>query len=530
MATARVLSPRTLYRAYDQARSRRQGESILADFMADAETRFKGAVLVDGMWDNPNYWIRYALFRAAVGSAGGREIGVLGAYRAAEGRRTMERFGIPRAVQVLDLRGDMTVHQREARELLARTATPLDILCWRLPHGVPADFVYDGILKRQRAASVDLGDGRLVGYVAEALASIAAAETLLDQDRIELVLLSHAVNFQFAALAWIAVRRGIPVVLLYGNYGVPRFVKLMEPSDLYDTTDRPRAVDLASISEARRQQLAGVGSAYLGKRRDGRTDDMGARYAFQKASAHVSRAALVEKFGWDPDRPVIGVYASNWFDFPHPCGMTHFRDFLDWTEATLSVAQRQRRVNWLFKAHPCDQWYGGVTLADIMPRLGAGSHVQLAPIDWNGSAVLDAMDAVVTYHGTVGIEAAAAGKPVLVADRGWYHDAGFVTWPRSREEYLEMLTADWWKAADLHATRHRAQMFAGWYFGRPAWQRGLVLEDDTVQGAIYAQIPRLFTDNREALRRELDTLRAWFGSDSRHYHTFKMSLAEELSW
>jgi len=498
--------------------------------MAAAEPRFKGAVLVDGMWDNPNYWIRYALFRAAVGSAAGREMGVLGAHRAAEGRRTLERFGISRARQVLDRRGDMVAHQREARRLLTHTGTPADVLRWRLPHGVPADFVYDGILKRRRSASVDLRDRRLVGDVAEALASIAAAEAVLDSDRFELVLLSHAVNFQFAALAWLAVRRGIPVVLLYGNYGVPRFVKLVEPADLYDTIDRPTAADLASISEARQRDLAAVGSAYLGKRRDGGTDDIGARYAFQKASARVSRAALVEKFGWDPGRPIIGVYASNWFDFPHPCGMSHFRDFLDWTEATLSAARGQRRVNWLFKAHPCDQWYGGVTLSDLMPRLEPGGHVQLVPSDWNGSAVLEAMDAVVTYHGTVGIEAAAAGKPVLVADRGWYHDAGFVTWPQSREEYLEALTGDWWKAIDLHATRRRAQVFAGWYFGRPAWQRGFVLTDDTVQAPIYSQIPRLFSENREALRRELDTIRAWFDSDRRHYHTFKMSLAEELSW
>jgi len=530
VATVRLLSPARLYRAREAARWRRDGEAVLADFMAGAEPRFKGAVLVDGMWDNPNYWIRYALFRAAVGSAGGREVGVVGTYRAAAGRRTLERFGISRTVQALDLRGDMAAHQREARRLLAQTRTPADVLSWRLPHGVPADFVYDGILKRQRSASVDLADGRLVGYVTEALASIAAADTLLDSDRFELILLSHAVNFQFAALAWLAIRRGIRVVMLYGNYGVPRFVKLAEPADLYDTIDRPTAAELASISEARRQKLAAVGSAYLEKRRVGGTDDMGARYAYQKASARISRAALVEKLGWDPNRPIVGVYASNWFDFPHPCGMTHFRDFLDWTEATLGVAQRRRGVNWLFKAHPCDQWYGGVTLADLMPRLEAGGHVQLAPIDWNGSAVLEAMDAVVTYHGTVGIEAAAAGKPVLVADRGWYHDAGFVTWPQSREEYLELLAADWWKSVDLHATRRRAQVFAGWYFGRPAWQRGFVLADDTVQAPIYARIPRLFAENPAALRHELDTIRAWFASEQRHYHTFKMALAEELAW
>jgi len=238
----------------------------------------------------------------------------------------------------------------------------------------------------------------------------------------------------------------------------------------------------------------------------------------------------VERFGWDPDLAIVGVYASNWFDFPHPCGMTHFRDFLDWTEATLSVAQRRRGVNWLFKAHPCDQWYGGVTLADLMPRLEAGGHVQLAPTDWNGSAVLEAMDAIVTYHGTIGIEAAAVGKPVLVADRGWYHDAGFVTWPRSREEYVELLAGDWWKSVDLHATRRRAQVFAGWYFGRPAWQQDFVLDDDSTQRAIYARLPRLFAENGAALRREIETIRAWFDSDQRHYHTFKMSRADELAW
>jgi capsular polysaccharide biosynthesis protein len=530
VATAKALSPASLYRAHSLSRWRRLGESILAEFIAGAQARFEGAVLVDGMWDNPNYWIRYALFRAAIGSACGRELGVVGPHRAAEGRRTLKRLGISRVVQILDLRGDLAVHRREARRLLAQTRTPAEILEWSLPGGMPADFVYDGILKRQRAAIVDLGDRRLIGYVTEALASIASAEALLDSDRFELILLSHAVNFQFAALAWSAVRRGIPVVLLYGNYGVPRFVKLVKPADLYDTTDRPKGVDLDSISEARGAALAAVGSEYLEQRLGGRTDDIGARYAYQKANAYVSRATLVEKFGWDPDRPVVGVYASNWFDFPHPCGMSHFRDFLDWIQATLNVARRQPRVNWLFKAHPCDQWYGGVTLSDLMPPLDKRGHIQLVPIDWNGSAVLNGVDAVVTYHGTVGIEAAAAGKPVLIADRGWYHDAGFATWPQSREEYLEALATDWWKAVDLHVTRPRAQIFAGWYFGRPAWQRGFVLTDDTVQAPIYARIPELFAENEEAIRRELDTIRAWFASDRRHYHTFKMGLADELTW
>src|SRR5262249_49757184 len=92
--TPKLVSPARLCSIRQAARWRRDGEAVLADFMAGAEPRFKGAVLVDGMWDNPNYWIRYALFRAAVGFAGGREVGVVGMYRAATGRRTLERFRI----------------------------------------------------------------------------------------------------------------------------------------------------------------------------------------------------------------------------------------------------------------------------------------------------------------------------------------------------------------------------------------------------------------------------------------------------
>src|SRR5262249_29032455 len=117
------MSPRAVVRAHQASRWRRLGESTLANLLARAEARFKAAILVDGMWDNPNYWIRYALFRAAVGSAAGREIGVLGTHRAAEGQRTLKQFGISRALQVRGLRGDMASHRREARRLLAPTAT-----------------------------------------------------------------------------------------------------------------------------------------------------------------------------------------------------------------------------------------------------------------------------------------------------------------------------------------------------------------------------------------------------------------------
>lgn len=529
-AYCRQLAPARLYGRHRLTGARRDAEQVLASFAVRGAGAFEGCVLVDAMWDNPNYWIRYTLLRSALGLSRGREVGVLGPHRAKICRQTLERFGISQIVHVTALRGDAERNRRQARDLLACIKAPADILSWRLPHDLPADFVYDGIIKRQQSACVDLKDPHLPQYVAEALGSIAAAYRILESYPFDLVVLSHEVNFQGAALAWLAAQKGVPVVIAFGNYGVARFAKLAKPADIYDTADRPKGPDLIDLPTAKAEMLAAVGSAYVKKRLDGGTDDMGARLAFQKAGELVSRASLAKKFCWDPQRSVIAVYAHNWFDFPRSNGMTHFRDFLDWIEATLAVAVGCRSANWLFKAHPGDQWYGGVTLSDLVPPLDRHPHVRLVPTNWNGSAMLDAVDAVVTYHGTVGIEAASLGKPVLIADRGWYHDAGFAKWSRSREEYLDALATNWWKDLDLSVTTHRARVFAGWYFGRPAWQGGFVLEDDTVQWPIYRTVPGLFAGNPEVLEKETQTIREWFRSDSRHYHTFKMRRADEYSY
>ena len=52
-------------------------------------------------------------------------------------------------------------------------------------------------------------------------------------------------------------------------------------------------------------------------------------------------------------------------------------------------------------------------------------------------SVIEKSDGLVTYHGTSAIEFAAMGKPVMVTDKGWYHDCGFVKFPKSKKEYLK---------------------------------------------------------------------------------------------
>lgn len=497
-------------------------ERVLVSLSSRADTSLVKTVLFDGSFDNPNYFFRYSLLRAALGLSEAREIGLTGPDRVAACSATMRRLGLSEIAPFGNTR--TSASRRDARRLLAKTRRPDDILAWNLPANFPAATLYDHLLKRQRKASIDLSDPMTEDYVADILGAITAAERHLDTYRPDLLLLSHTVTPLGASLAWVAAQRRIPSITMFGIYGLPRYWRIDKPPDFWDCMDRPSGDDIDSLSPAKAEALANIGKTYLDYRLSGQTNDLGSQFAFAQ-SASPDRKTLANLFGWTEDRPVIAVYASNWFDYPHAMGMTRFSDFLDWILATKEAAIGSNHAYWLFRAHPVDQWYGGITLKDVLPETMA-THVRLAPMEWSGTAVTAMADALVTYHGTAGIEYAALGKPVLVADRGWYHDCGFVTFPKSREEYLSMLACHWWDTFSPSVTARRAQIFAGWYFCAPSWQKGFVMEDDSLQDRLHTGINQRLQDCPDATELEISTIRDWFLSGERLYHTYKMRTAE----
>ena len=509
----------------ENARLRTAGTAAL-DRLSRPETgpssRYR-RVLVDGMWDNPNYWTRYALLRAALGLWRSQEHGLLGEWNRARVSRTFEGLGI---VPLEDFRittAGLRRQRERARAMAATVTSAGDAMDLTWPEDFPAAVAYDGILRRQRRGDVDPGDPMLATHIAEQLACLAAAGVLLDRGEYDLVVLSHALNFDFAALAWCALRRGIDTVVLYGNYGSNRFVRIDAPAALFDFANIPSREQFDTLEPEAFSYMRDKGRVLLEGRLAGTSDDIGAVYAFQKTLNGMNRERIVAELGLDPAKPVICVYASNWFDFPHGAPMVHFIDFRDWIDATLAVAAATPEINWLFRPHPCDTWYGAVsgpTLADLV-HATACPHVHLVPADWNGAELMGAIDGGVTYFGTVAIELPVAGKPALLADRGWYGHLGFARLPESRQDYLELLATPWWQTVDLEACRARAEAFAGWWFAMPDWLEPIRLRDDSSQEAIWQTLPAWLEDGREAIGQEIATIADWMTAGERHLNVYR---------
>jgi hypothetical protein len=525
----RRLDPRTAKQRWKLAASRRTSLAALSKFsQADAPPSRRANVLIDGMWYNPNYWVRYALVRRALGLTEGQETGLLGAHSRAQVRVSFSQLGITRLVDYQAAAKRSSTHLSLAKALLAKARTTGDLLTLPLPYGFPPPLVFDGILKRQRSATVELHDPELPGYLADVFAYLEAAESIVAEGKFDLVILSHALDYTYSAIAWAAVRRQIPALVLYGDFGTARFFRLSEASDLFAYPGRPTIEELCGMAPQTQQLLREQGASQLHARLSGQTDDLGAIYAYERRRGSVSKASLAKRFGWDPSKPVVGVYNSNWFDYPHALGLNYFRDFLDWIEQTLEVARNHDAVNWLFKAHPCDDWYAsikGTRLEDLIKATNL-PHIGLADKSWNGMELIRALDGIVTCHGTIGIEATFLGTPVLTSYPGWYGHAGFVVNPGNRDDYLSALKTEWWKGVDRTTARAGAELFAGWMFCAPDWHDGYVLQDDSRQEAIYADLPQFLEANAVALEREVREIKDWFDSGHRYFHVFKMTRAK----
>jgi hypothetical protein len=488
-----------------------------------------GRALMEAMFPNPNLWLRFALLRAALGLDPAQQTVVTGPFRADDMSLLARSLGITDLRRQAAYLGDRGAARRHARKLIDGSSSPDDILQWDLPFGFPTDNFYDGLLRFQRRAFIDIGEPRLLDDVATLLQYLWAADRLVDDD-LGLVAVNAGTTPRYGGLVWLALQRGVPVVILTGKHGVTSYMRWTTPEHRYTRAlDRPTGAQIDALPPAKAEALARVGQDYLQRRFAGESRDVGGIFAYRRNRAPIARREMAAQFGWDAERPVVGIYGSNWIDVPHKYGLSVFRDFFDWLACTVRTATATSQVNWLFRPHPTQARFGGQTLRSVWPQ-DLPAHVRLAEESWSGADVMGCVDAVVTCHGTIGIEAAAMGKPVMVVDRGWYHDCGFVLWPGSRAAFLEALARPWWQELDLERTQRRAAIFAGWVFGVPDWQRGFLAGDDSAGEALYPGMPALIADNPDEVRREIATIRRWYLSDEPAYHTFKVAEADALDF
>ena len=495
-------------------------------------TKLSGAILLDASWDNPHYWYRVSLIMSALGCSTRQLHPVLGQWSHREISATLKSWNTAVGIKLLDRQPPTVQSKSEAKALLLHTHRPEDIFDWELPEEFPSRIFYDALLKAQRLGVVDLQHSSLHEDVARGLARIHAAGNVVRENQYDLGLFSHNLGEIAGPLAWCSMKAGIPSYVLYGDFGGQRFLRLEGPEQFSMMATAPTPEILASLSDTVRDRLQHVGQQYMAARFSGQTGDIGAQMAFgdKQGAPHSATDDFVSQFGWSKEKPIVCVYLSNWFDYPHSLGMGQYRDFMEWFEITLDVARESDHVNWLIRGHPLDQLYGPANThsATSMARKLNVTHVAACPDGVDGRTIQSTVVGAITCFGSIGLELPYLGKPVLAADTGWYGKCGFVTLPKDPDEYRRILKTKWWEDIDLAHRKTISEVFAGLYYGCPEWQDGLITLDDSKQWGLYGPIIQLLKEASTQMNREVETLSKWLVNDNPHYHNFKMLEAEDF--
>jgi len=477
------------------------------------QRKFK-SFLIDGGYYNLAYFYRLQLLRSALKSKKIKENAFIWDCNLNVCKSLLKNIGI-RNITFMDTSFDKDISSK-AKTIMKKINSKSDLINIKLPYDIPGLFLYDTVLKRQRSASIDINDPSLEKYIYKFLCSIKFTEKLLNKSKPDIIALSHCISYQCTPIAWLASQKKIPVIILGGDFNTPRLWRITKPRDIFRGVGRPCKNDFRNFSNTEKNKLRTIGREYIINRISGNTSDLGGRYAYQRNKSKLVELGINKK-----NKKIIAIYSACFFDFPHTYGMNRFTDMMDWLEFTLKKASENKEVLWLLKPHPMEQWYGGIKLIEILINK-LPNNIKLLPYSYSGKDIIEISDGVVTLHGTCGIEFAAMGKPVLIADQGWYHDCDFAMFPKSREDYGNLLTTNWFDKVNITKTKNQAELFSGIFFGIPKWQKDLILPDDGDKELLRQKIPYFVRNEIELIGKEINLIKRWINSASYDYHGFKI--------
>lgn len=165
----------------------------------------------------------------------------------------------------------------------------------------------------------------------------------------------------------------------------------------------------------------------------------------------VDRVELTRRLGLDEKKKTAVIFPHIFWDATFFWGTDLFDNYEQWFTETVRAACANTRLNWIIKVHPANlakdrrDGFNGEHSEYAAIRRVAGelpAHVRVIPADSDIStlSLFQLMDYCLTVRGTVGMEAACFGIPVLTAGTGRYDRLGFTIDSDSRESYLRKLS------------------------------------------------------------------------------------------
>jgi hypothetical protein len=211
----------------------------------------------------------------------------------------------------------------------------------------------------------------------------------------------------------------------------------------------------------------------------------------------------------DPAKKTAVIFPHIFWDATFFWGRDVFCNYEEWFVQTVKAACRNDKVQWVIKVHPANLVKNvrdrtsriPAALAVLRAQVGAlPAHVRVIPpeSDLSTYSLFEATDYAVTVRGTVGIEAATFGIPVLTAGTGRYDHRGFTIDAETPSEHLDRLASIQEIPRLSESQRELAERFAfGLFILRPWHLSSVTLEYQ--RDAAATRVSRVLRSTSEGL-------------------------------
>lgn len=337
-----------------------------------------------------------------------------------------------------------TLSRPRIRDLLALTYRQVDI----------GRIALSNVLSRRKFVRFDVGEPGTFAEVCEELVrvqrNVLAAERMIDHGQPKIALLLEKGLSPAAEIFGACVARGIPVVQYTGSHEMNSYI--LRRFALDNRQQHPFSLDAVTWQRVKAMPWGPRQDAELmTELEEGYKQGTWFRRKFLHESKQIKKPQEVrQQLDLDPAKKTAVIFSHVLWDATFFYGEALFDDYETWLVETVRAASANPRLNWVVKLHPDLVWklkyyrYGGELRDLIAIRTGVGilpGHVKLVPPDTDIStySFFDITDVCITVRGTIGIEMACRGVPVLTAGTGRYSGLGFTIDSASAEEYLRRL-------------------------------------------------------------------------------------------
>ncbi len=292
------------------------------------------------------------------------------------------------------------------------------------------DLIYDTYLKTQNKPSVNLKDIKLYKIYQKSISIVNLTSKYFENNKIALVIPSHAYYIQYGIVTRLALKHNIPVACIYSTFrGKKDFCLLKIDKKLQTSQDFKYdnyKIDFDRIKN--KKKALHLGKTILNQRIMGIN-----KFSYLDKSPYKSRIS----FNNTKNKKNVIFFAHDFFDAPHRFKEMLFADFYEQIVFFLKYFNKLKHLQFIVKPHPNSDKSNLDTLKKICSEY---NNVKIINQNTSNKNLIEKRpEYIITNHGSIGPEFAYHNVPVVNTGESPYTQYKFTVLPKSIKELKKLM-------------------------------------------------------------------------------------------